>query len=65
MYDCLLSNATLTTTLEAPPTGITPPNLRVLGANVIDVNWAIPAQPNGIILQYELYRRAYMLCDEE
>ena len=55
----------LHTTLEAPPTGMSPPNLRVLGASVVDVNWATPAQPNGIILQYELYRRAYTACDEE
>ncbi|XP_038072643.1 usherin-like isoform X1 [Patiria miniata] len=65
VYDCLLSNATFTTTLEAPPTGMTPPNLRVLGSSVIDVNWVTPTQPNGILLQYELYRRAYTTCDEE
>ncbi|XP_022099403.1 usherin-like isoform X2 [Acanthaster planci] len=65
VYDCLLSNATLTTTQEAPPTGLTPANLRVLGSSVIDVSWASPAQPNGIILQYEVYRRAYKPCDEE
>ncbi|XP_071790086.1 usherin-like isoform X2 [Asterias amurensis] len=65
VYDCLLSNATLTTTLEAPPTSIVPPNLRVLGSSVIDVNWATPAQPNGIIIQYELFRRNYMPCMED
>ncbi|XP_072050692.1 usherin-like [Amphiura filiformis] len=65
VYDCILSNITYTTTLEAPPAGISPPNLRVLGSQDMDINWAAPSQPNGIIQQYEVLRRAVVSCDNE
>ncbi|XP_072017125.1 usherin-like [Amphiura filiformis] len=65
VYNCILSNITYTTTLEAPPAGISPPNLRVLGSQDMDINWAAPSQPNGIIQQYEVLRRAVVSCDNE
>ena len=64
-YDCLTSNITYTTTLEAPPTGIAPPNLRVLGSQDLEINWAAPSQPNGIIQQYEVLRQSVVPCDNE
>ncbi|XP_033110841.1 usherin-like [Anneissia japonica] len=63
VYDCLLSPAAQTTTTEALPMGLAPPNLRVLGDETIDINWAAPSQPNGIITKYALFRRALRPCD--
>ena len=65
VYDCILSNVTYSTTLEAPPGGISPPNIRVLGSHDTEINWAAPAQPNGIIQQYEVLRRSVGTCDKE
>ena len=46
---------------EAPPLGMDPPRLQVLGANSIEVNWKPPRQPNGIITSYELRRDGYLI----
>ncbi|XP_071494817.1 LOW QUALITY PROTEIN: usherin-like [Diadema antillarum] len=62
VYACLLSNATVATTLEIPPAGVSAPNLRVLGPRAMEISWAIPASPNGIILGYEVQRREYQPC---
>ncbi|XP_041469805.1 usherin-like [Lytechinus variegatus] len=64
VYDCLLSNITVVTTLEIPPAGVTAPNLRVLGPRAMEVSWASPASPNGIILGYEIQRREYQPCSD-
>ncbi|XP_071962430.1 usherin-like isoform X2 [Antedon mediterranea] len=63
IYDCLRSPAAQTTTTEALPMGLAPPNLRVLGDDTIDINWAEPSQPNGIITKYALFRRSLRPCD--
>lgn len=47
----------LTRTLEAPPLNQSKPNLEALGPNLIRVSWLPPQSPNGIIIQYSVYRR--------
>ena len=52
------SSITVTTiTDQAPPEGVSPPTLTVLGPTAIDVAWQPPAMPNGIITEYEIRRR--------
>ena len=43
-------------TPQAPPAGVQPPILTVLGASSILASWNPPAQPNGVITSYNLYR---------
>ena len=45
------------TTLEAPPTGLYPPTFPVVMATHLTVSWSEPTNPNGILLQYELFYR--------
>lgn len=45
------------TTLEAPPTNIDPPIFLIVQSTYVTVSWEEPANPNGILIQYEvLYR---------
>ncbi|KAJ8045141.1 Usherin [Holothuria leucospilota] len=64
VYDCLISNATIFTTLEVTPSGVSPPNLRVLGSSAIEIEWVPPTQPNGIIRGFQLLRRELRTCSE-
>nr|KAG5712413.1 hypothetical protein BaRGS_023992 [Batillaria attramentaria] len=41
---------------DAPPAGLDPPVLRVLGATAIEVSWSPPSSPNGIISSYDVRR---------
>ena len=42
---------------QAPPDGVNPPSLTVLGPTAIQVSWQPPTMPNGIITEYEIRRR--------
>ncbi|XP_068172657.1 usherin isoform X1 [Antennarius striatus] len=53
---CTTSNATVTVTVEAPPTGLAAPTLKVTGPESMEVTWRPPEHPNGIITSYELRR---------
>ncbi len=61
---CAISNPTSVRTLEAAPQGLAAPKLRALadvnGAHDgVSVTWAPPRRPNGVITNYDLYRRLY------
>lgn len=45
-----------TLTLQAPPEGVHPPNLTVIGAREIEATWIGPDVLNGVIVSYSLYR---------
>ena len=40
------------TTIEAPPTGLSPPLVLLSNATTVTVSWMAPEQPNGLITQY-------------
>ena len=56
--ECGSSIETSGTTAEAVPAFQTPPTLTVINSTIITVNWVEPAQPNGIIVKYEIYIRS-------
>ena len=44
-------------TLEAAPTGQSPPTLIVRSSSIIELSWRPPTSPNGIIVRYEVTRK--------
>lgn len=44
-------------TQEAPPMGQGAPSLVAREWNVVEISWSPPSSPNGIITQYDIYRR--------
>ena len=58
MNGCVVSRDAQVTTLEAPPTGLHPPRLTASVTGQVLVEWSPPRSPNGVIVRYELYRRA-------
>ena len=52
------------TTPEAAPEGISEPAVLVISSTSIEVSWAPPIQPNGIISQYQLFRGGGGLLNE-
>ncbi len=44
-------------TLEAPPAFQATPNVTVISSNSLLVEWVEPAQPNGVVTQYEVRQR--------
>ena len=54
---CASSVTVTAVTNQAPPQGVAPPILTVLGPTAIQVSWSAPTQPNGIISRYEIRRR--------
>ena len=54
---CGSSERTTTKTLEAAPTGQSPPQLLATAYNMVTVNWEVPTNPNGIILSCTLEQR--------
>ena len=61
---CAISNPAVVQTLEALPVNLSAPILTALvdshHANAgIEVQWSAPIQPNGVIIQYNVYRRNY------
>ncbi|KAM9016840.1 usherin [Ara ararauna] len=62
MYACVRSNGTQITTVEDEPKQLSAPIIHVIGSRSLQINWASPEQPNGIILGYELLRKAWQRC---
>ncbi|ETE70043.1 hypothetical protein L345_04149, partial [Ophiophagus hannah] len=62
---CVRSNGTQIRTAEDVPEDLSPPWIYVLGSRSLQINWTSPGQPNGIILGYELLRKAQHPCTEE
>ena len=42
-------------TAQAPPEGILPPRLSVINTTTLGATWSPPAEPNGIITEYQLH----------
>jgi len=55
---CTVSNDAHVKTLEAPPAGLGQPRLTASAVGQVLVEWAAPQSSNGVIIRYELYRRA-------
>ena len=54
---CGSSERTITTTLEAAPSGQNPPQVQATAHNMVLINWEEPTNSNGIIVNYILERR--------
>lgn len=50
------SGFTTVTTDEAPPTLVFPPDTDTISAYSINIEWEVPLEPNGIIVNYYVYR---------
>uniref|UniRef100_A0A2C9JJ39 Usherin n=1 Tax=Biomphalaria glabrata TaxID=6526 RepID=A0A2C9JJ39_BIOGL len=48
-------------TEDASPTGLSPPLLRVLSSNSIEITWSAPSNPNGIITSYYIRRDSRLI----
>lgn len=64
VFDCVTSSAAAAVTFEALPRGLAAPTVKILGARSANVSWNPPRQPNGQILNYYVYRRAYQSCTQ-
>eukprot|EP00118_Oscarella_pearsei_P005184 m.23504 g.23504 ORF g.23504 m.23504 type:complete len:5054 (+) comp28492_c0_seq1:2267-17428(+) len=64
VFDCVVSDGTTATTLEATPVGMAAPTVVTLGARSVNVSWVLPQKPNGAILSYEVHRVPYLPCSE-
>lgn len=56
---CASSINVTAVTDQAPPMGVAPPTLFVLGPTAIQVSWSPPLAPNGVITAYEVRRRIF------
>ena len=54
---CGSSEATEVQTREAPPTFQPAPNVTVLNATSLEVTWSPPPEPNGDIVEYQIFQR--------
>ncbi|XP_072265966.1 usherin isoform X2 [Pyxicephalus adspersus] len=57
LYACMKSNATQVTTVEKKPSKFLSSDIKLLSSRSVEISWAPPEEPNGIILGYELRRR--------
>ncbi|XP_040523223.1 usherin isoform X2 [Gallus gallus] len=62
VYACVRSNGTQITTVEDEPEQLSAPVIHVIGSRSLQINWVSPRQPNGIILGYEVLRKAFKRC---
>ncbi|OXB77922.1 UNVERIFIED_CONTAM: hypothetical protein H355_015208, partial [Colinus virginianus] len=62
VYACVRSNGTQITTVEDEPEQLSAPVIHVIGSRSLQINWVSPGQPNGIILGYEVLRKAFKRC---
>ncbi|CAL8351742.1 unnamed protein product [Merluccius merluccius] len=64
VYACVRSNVTQATTVEDIPAELTAPLIHVLNSRAVRLEWSDPGRPSGIMLGYEILRRALRPCDE-
>ncbi|KYO43601.1 usherin isoform J [Alligator mississippiensis] len=62
LYACVRSNGTQITTVEDEPNDLPAPRTQVLNSRSLQIDWTSPRQPNGIILGYDLLRKAWQPC---
>ena len=58
---CSSSTAVFAWTLHAPPSGLTAPQLYVVGSRRVEVAWIAPETPNGVIFSYRIHRNGDLL----
>ncbi|XP_063775500.1 usherin [Pseudophryne corroboree] len=63
VYACIKSNATQVTTVEGKPNKIPWPKISRISSRSVQIHWAPPEEPNGIILGYEVRRKGIYPCD--
>ncbi|XP_048258912.1 usherin-like [Haliotis rufescens] len=63
-FNCTQSPIALGTTAEALPQGVSVPSLQALGATSVQVTWTAPAQPNGITVRYDVWRKTMRKCSD-
>ncbi|XP_048212729.1 usherin [Perognathus longimembris pacificus] len=61
-YACVRSNGTQISTVEDVPSDVPTPIIHGITARSLQIDWASPGKPNGIILGYDLLRKAWHLC---
>ena len=54
---CTNGTAQTITTSEGQPAGLGTPGVVATGPRAVTVTWSPPAQPNGIVIQYQVFRR--------
>ena len=62
---CLKSDAVIGTTAEAVAQDLSPPVPSALSTDSVRVAWKEPGASNGIILRYDLMRKARLPCGQE
>lgn len=58
---CTTGPSSETRTHEAAPQGLDKPKYTIFGPKILEVNWALPQQPNGVIMYYTLHRNGTMV----
>ena len=58
---CTTGSSSEARTDEAAPQGLDRPRYTIFGAKVLEINWALPQQPNGVIMYYILHRNRTMV----
>jgi usherin len=53
---CTTGPSSDTRTHEAPPTDLDKPTYTVFGPRILEIKWALPRKPNGVILYYTIHR---------
>ncbi|XP_056671903.1 usherin isoform X2 [Monodelphis domestica] len=61
-YACVKSQGTKITTVEDTPCEIAAPKIHIISSRSLQIDWESPAQPNGLILGYELLRKTWYSC---
>ncbi|NP_067383.3 usherin precursor [Mus musculus] len=61
---CVKSNGTQVSTAEDTPSDISIPVIRGITSRSLQIDWTTPANPNGIILGYDVLRKTWRPCSE-
>ena len=58
---CTTGPSSETRTYEAAPTGLDTPTYTILGPRILEIKWALPRQPNGVIRYYTVQRNGTVI----
>lgn len=59
--ECTAGPSSETKTFEAPPKHLDMPTYTIFGPRLLEINWALPRQPNGVVLYYTLRRNGTLI----
>ena len=62
-FGCGRSQLGIVQTLEGVPQGLAAPTVLITGATSAAVSWTEPLEPNGVIVEYQVYERVEVPCD--